>query len=387
MLKRPPTRAPGEAGTSAVDPVGVLLVDDLEENLVALRALLDVPGLDLLSARSGDEALELLLDHEVALALLDVQMPGMDGFELAELMRSVERTRHVPIIFITAGARETHRIFQGYDAGAVDFLFKPVEARILKHKVETFVSLHRQRLQLAAQLGEIKQLNQRLAATLSLNERFVAAVGHDLRTPLNSILIATESMRTRRLEDTAQKHVERIHSAAQRMGKMIGELFDLARARQGGGIPVRREDEVSLLQVTERAVTELQTAAPERSIEVHHRGDLTGRWDSVRLCQVVSNLLGNALKHGRPGCPVNIDLDGTEKGEVRLDVASGGEISREALPTLFEPFRRGEDRSASDDGLGLGLFIVKEVVTAHGGRIEAETRDGTTRFQVRLPRR
>ena len=114
-------------------PVKLLLVDDLEENLLALDALLSRDDLTLLKARSGIEALELLLVNDVALALVDVQMPDMDGFELAELMRGSERTRSVPITFVTAGGRESHRIFQGYDAGAVDFLFKPIDPHILRH--------------------------------------------------------------------------------------------------------------------------------------------------------------------------------------------------------------------------------------------------------------
>src|SRR6476619_663786 len=109
------------------EPIKLLMVDDNPENLVALEALLRRDGVQLLAARSGAEALELLLVHEVALAVLDVQMPDMDGFELAELMRGAERTKRVPIIFVTAGARSSQRIFKGYESGAVDFLFKPIE--------------------------------------------------------------------------------------------------------------------------------------------------------------------------------------------------------------------------------------------------------------------
>src|ERR1700754_3694718 len=118
--------------------VKCLLVDDLEENLLALSALLQRPDLEILTAQSGSEALELLLVHDVALAFLDVQMPEMDGFELAELMRGSERTRNVPIIFVTAGTHDSFRQFKGYEAGAVDFLYKPVDARILKNKADVF---------------------------------------------------------------------------------------------------------------------------------------------------------------------------------------------------------------------------------------------------------
>jgi len=131
------------------DNVTLLLVDDLEENLVAMAALLRGPGLRLLMARTGSEALELLLVNEVALALVDVQMPDMDGFELAELMRGSERTKHVPIVFVTAGALDRKRLFQGYDSGAVDFLYKPIEPHILTNKVAVFVELFRQKQVLA----------------------------------------------------------------------------------------------------------------------------------------------------------------------------------------------------------------------------------------------
>jgi len=131
------------------DDITLLLVDDLEENLVAMTALLRRPGLRLLKAGCGEEALELLLVNDVALALVDVQMPGMDGFELAELMRGSERTKHVPIVFVTAGAHDRKRLFQGYDSGAVDFLYKPIEPHILTNKVAVFVELFRQKQAIA----------------------------------------------------------------------------------------------------------------------------------------------------------------------------------------------------------------------------------------------
>src|ERR1700744_6228523 len=135
----------------ADDPVNFLLVDDLEENLPALEALLQRDGLVCLKARSGEEALELLLVHDVALALLDVQMPGMDGFQLAEFMRGSARASHIPIIFVTAGSADSQRRFRGYEPGAVDFLQKPIEADVLRSKVGVFCDLYRQRRQIAAQ--------------------------------------------------------------------------------------------------------------------------------------------------------------------------------------------------------------------------------------------
>lgn len=142
----------------------ILAVDDVEENLIALEALLKDEGVELLKARSGVEALELLLVSDVALALLDVQMPGMDGFELAELMRGTERTRRVPIIFLTAVATDERRRFRGYEAGAVDYLLKPIDTHTLRSKVAIFVELFHQRQEMARQRDELASALARLHA-------------------------------------------------------------------------------------------------------------------------------------------------------------------------------------------------------------------------------
>jgi CheY-like chemotaxis protein len=148
----------------AEKPINFLLVDDLEENLLALEALLQREGLTCLKARSGEEALELLLVHDVALALLDVQMPGMDGFELAEFMRGAMRTRHVPIIFLTAADRDSHLALRGYAAGAVDYLTKPFDPWVLRAKVSVFVELWTMTQQLAAQSDLVRTRETELRA-------------------------------------------------------------------------------------------------------------------------------------------------------------------------------------------------------------------------------
>src|SRR6476620_7715593 len=156
--------------------IHILVVDDIQQNLVAIEALLAPPGLVVLKAASGVDALEILLKQEVALILLDVQMPNMNGFELAELVRGNPHTRTIPLIFMTAAINEPQRSFRGYQAGAVDFLYKPVDPDILRSKVNVFVELHAQNKQLTAQLDELRQ-------ALRVNEMFTAVLGHDLRNP------------------------------------------------------------------------------------------------------------------------------------------------------------------------------------------------------------
>ena len=360
------------------DRVKCLLVDDLEENLLALAALLRRDDVELLQARSGAEALELLLVHDVALALVDVQMPAMDGFELAELMRGAERTRHVPIVFITAGVRDHYRQFKGYELGAVDFLYKPVEAHVLKNKAEVFFQLHRQKQQLAQEL-------QRRTEMLRLNELFSAVLGHDLRNPLGAVLASAASLRRSAQDDEMRSTVRNIEESGWRMKRMIDELLDLSRVRLGGGIALRPQ-RTELGQIVSQVVDECRALFPERIVEVTAEGDLRGVWDPDRLSQVVSNLIGNALQHGADGKPVRVSLDGTRGETVSLVVTNAGAILPGMVDRLFDPFRTSQQEKGRDGGLGLGLYIVQQVIAAHHGRVVAQSAQHSTSFRAELPR-
>jgi two-component system sensor histidine kinase/response regulator len=350
----------------------ILLVDDLESNLVALAALLRDDDVEVIEAQSARAALELLLVHEVALALVDVQMPEMDGFELAELMRGSERTRQVPIIFVTAGMREPARVFQGYDSGAVDFLFKPIEPRILQHKARVFLELYRQK--------------QALREALRVNEEILAIVSHDLRSPLSSILMTAELF-----ADSGQPDVVRaarhVRASGQRMQGMLDDLLDLSRARLGGGIPIAPRP-VDLAAVTRRVVSELQAAHPRRTVVVRAKGDPRGEWDEARLEQVLSNLVGNALRHGTPDTAVEVGSDGSAADGVTISVHNAGHIPAALTPRIFEPFLQGKKGRARAEGLGLGLYIVQQIALAHGGRVTVDSTEATgTTLRVELPRR
>jgi two-component system, sensor histidine kinase and response regulator len=371
--------------------IKVLLVDDLAENLLALRSLLRRDDLEILQARSGREALELLLDHEVAVALLDVQMPEMDGFELAELMRGSERTRHVPIILVTAGSREEQRVFRGYDAGATDFLFKPLEPYAVQSKVDTFVQLHRQKLLLDEQIldlqrarAEHERLLTELRETLQLNETLVAVLAHDLRNPLNVVSV-TAALLARNEDASVKKSAERLRTAGGRMARLVSDLLDFARAKSGGGIPIAPRP-TNLGELSAPLVEEHRLVNRERHIDFEHAGDMRGTWDEDRLAQVVGNLVSNALQHGVKDGTILLKLDGSRANEVTLSVENGGEIPASVAPRLFEPFASGSRPHDTGRGLGLGLFIVRQIARAHGGDVTARSSGGRTSISVRLPR-
>jgi two-component system, sensor histidine kinase and response regulator len=351
----------------------VLVVDDREENLEVLSALIASPGITLLKATSGVAALELLLQHDVALALIDVRMPEMDGFQLAELMRGSERTRRVPIIFVTAGTPESGRIFKGYEAGAVDFLFKPLDPQLLQSKVAVFIELFRQRQQLAAQVFEHKQL-------VHTAELLIGVLSHDLRGPLSAIVTAGELLsRAYPNDERVGQIASRIRSSSNRMTRLIEQLLDFATARLGR-LPLKPQPS-NLTDLCEMAVAEFHAQRPDVFWEVE--GDPVGTWDPDRLLQVLANLIGNAVQHGAAAHPIGVRVEGLLDAKVRIAVSNRGSIPEEIRDTIFSPFVRSTDSSR---GAGLGLYIVEQIAKAHGGRVAVRCEDDMTTFEVVLPR-
>ena len=377
-------------------PVYCLMVDDLEENLVALEALLRREGLVLLKARSGQEALELLLAHEVALALVDVQMPGMDGFELAELMRGMERTRRVPIIFLTAAGADKRRRFRGYEAGAVDFLGKPLEADVLRSKVEVFFELARQRDELKAMIQENARLleeSRRQAAALKetdrLKDEFLAMLAHELRNPLSAVSSAIQLWKQSVQESHQQWAKQVIENQMRTFSRLIDDLLDVSRINHGK-IRVKKQvmDPSPILEQAAASVSMLVQDRKHRlSVDLDH-GDALVDVDPTRLEQVVVNLLTNAAKYSEEGASIRLRtrVDG-ESLEIRVE-DSGMGIPPDQLPRMFELFAQGDRSIArSEGGLGIGLTLVKSLVELHGGSVAAESRGpghGST-FLIRLP--
>lgn len=360
------------------DPVNVLVVDDTEKNLIATEALLAHPGLHIVTARSGLVALELLLEQEFALALIDVNMPEMDGFELAALMRGNTRTKSIPLIFVTAALQESGRAFRGYEAGAVDFLNKPVDPNILRSKVEVFVELYRQRKQLELNAFELKK-------ALSVNEMYNDVLGHDLRSPLQAILNGAELIIRRPDHPNVLSTANIIKSSGLRMANMVNQLLDLARARSGDFRLHLSESDYRI--VCEQIVQEYTVPGMADLIDISVGGDTTGTFDKDRVGQVFSNLIGNAVQHRIPDTMIRVRIDGTDENEIVIQVLNDGHIAGSDLDKIFEPYHSASRERQGTSGLGLGLYIVKQLVAAHHGEIGARCNDEEgICFEIRMPR-
>ena len=374
---------------TADKPINFLLVDDLEENLLALEALLQREGLTCLKARSGEQALELLLVHDVALALLDVQMPDMNGFELAEFMRGNTRTSHVPIIFVTAGVADAQRRFRGYEAGAVDFIQKPVEADVLRSKAAVFFDLYRQRQQIEAQRDELELAAQALRRADRHKDSFLAVLAHELRNPVAALSGGLHLLG----KDLAPERATDIRTRMDRMlthlSHLVDDLLDVSRVSQGK-ISLRKA-RIELTEILHSAIEASQHNLDAGKHQFVVEMPAEPVWldaDHTRLAQVVSNLLNNAAKYTPEGGTVTLTAvaDGA-MAEIRVSDTGVG-IPPEMQSRIFEIFAQVEDHlTKAQGGLGIGLALAKQLVSLHGGTLGVASagQDQGSVFTVRVP--
>jgi signal transduction histidine kinase len=374
---------------SPTDPIYFLLVDDLEENLIAHEALLKREGLMFLKAQSGAEALELLLQHEVGLALIDVQMPEMDGFELAELMRGTERTRRVPIIFLTAGSADRRRRFRGYEAGAVDFLQKPIETDVLRSKAEVFFELARQRQEVGRLLEESRQAAEALRESDRRKDEFLATLAHELRNPLAPIRTSLQLLKLSSGGPDADIAREIMDRQVTHMVRLIDDLLDLSRVNSGK-VDLKKRP-VGVREIVRSAVEAsqplIEDARHEFSVELPEE-ELSLEADPTRMSQVLSNLLNNAAKYTPEGGRIEL-VARRQDADVVIEVRDNGVgIPTEMLPKVFDLFTQvGKTLERSQGGLGIGLSLVRRLVELHGGTVAVRS-EGLGRgsvFFVRLP--
>jgi len=385
----------------------LLIVDDLPENLLALEALVRGHGRPVYQARSAEEALDLMLTHEFALAILDVQMPGMNGFELAELMRGTERTRHIPIIFVSAAGRELNYAFKGYESGAVDFLQKPLDPHVVASKVNVFVELHRHKKALHREVEALAALHRKqealvqqlqstqreLERSVRMRDDFMSMVSHELRTPLNTLYLETQVRKLHLSKgntvhfgpDRLPAMIERDQRQIQSMVRLIDDMLDVTRLRSGSlTIQPKPTDLAGLVRHVVETLAQ-QAEAAGCTITLDAPEPVEGSWDEFRIEQVATNLLTNALRYGG-GKPVHLQVRRVQDWALLSVRDHGMGIAPDDQQRIFEQFERTEASRSKAAGLGLGLYITRQIVLAHGGHIEVSSQadEGAT-FTVRLP--
>ena len=389
-----------------IDPaIKILVVDGLPENRLALEDLIRDDGCSIHRACSGEEALALLLEHEFALAVLDVQVPGMDAFELAESIRAMARSRHLPIVFVSAAGKEPDNAFKGYENGAVDFLWQPLDAHALRSKVQVFVDLFRQRTELRCQLlaleearrqqqslvAELQDTQVELKRALQMRDEFMAMVVHELRTPLSVLAMEVRIRQHQLAADNvayfAAENLARMFERDQRqvrsLTRLIDDMLDVSQI-QHGKLSIRRAA-CDLAALLGRVVAEARAQGGGVPITLEGAGaPVIGDWDEFRLEQVVVNLLTNALRYGG-GKPISVTLAQGRGGATLRVRDQGVGIAAEDCPRVFEQFVRVGDRQRAQ-GLGLGLYITRQLVEAHGGTIAVDSTPGQgAAFTVTLP--
>ncbi|NHN32113.1 sensor histidine kinase [Paenibacillus agricola] len=358
----------------------ILVVDDRKENLFAMRKILQVLECEIFTVESGNEALSYTLRHDFSLILLDVNMPEMDGFELAELLRSNEETEHIPIIFVTASDKEDQSVFKGYESGAVDYLFKPVNADILLSKVKVFLELHMRTKELEAIQVELERSNE------SLRE-FAQVVSHDLKNPLNVITGLSELLIAKHSSEWTEKnkkYMGQIAATAERMNHLITDLLSYAQLNaQPASFTA-----VDLNEVLAQVIADLSGRLGQNGGQIIVKDILpVMEADGTQMYQLFLNIIGNGIKYQRAGCPPNVQVSlFTETNSFTIQIEDNGIGMRsEDIPDIFKTFKR-LDNAKGFEGSGVGLATVKKIVELHQGEIDVQSELGQgTVFQIKLP--
>jgi signal transduction histidine kinase len=361
-------------------------VDDQPANLVALEAMLQGLGQNLIRAESGREALKWLLTHEFAVILLDVKMPDMDGFETAALIRQRDKSRHTPILFLTAADNSQNHAVRGYAVGAVDYLIKPVVPEFVRSKVAVFVELAKKSELLRRQtqlLAESEQAALELAETRAELvrdlehknrelESFSYAVSHDLRAPLrriDSFSRAILESQSDKLDESGRRYLDRVREASQQMSQLIDDVLYLSRVTRAD----LREQDVDLSTLAQLILTRLQESEPARKVEIKIRPGVVVTGDGQLLRIALENLCENAWKFTSKQAESRIEFGVTQaSGEPTYFVRDNGAgFNMTYVDRLFGPFQR---LHAHGDfpGSGIGLATVQRIIHRHGGRVWAE---------------
>ena len=389
---------------SQEEPVSILLVDDEPRNLDALEAVLGDQGYRLLRAEDADLALKLLLEHDVAAIVLDIKMPRMSGIELAQIIKGTKRYRQIPILFLTAHMIEDRDVVAGYGAGAVDYLTKPFNPTILRHKVAVFADLYRKTRALADLNERLEQRVAERTADLEASEKalrtaarqkdeFLATLAHELRNPLAPLRTGVDLlMQTTAPTPVANRTLAAMNRQLDHLVRLIDDLLDVSRISRG--VLEIKKERTDLPGLVRSTCDTFRPMFEQRQVElmVVSKAPVTANVDPTRIAQILGNLLHNAAKFTPGGGAVRVVLDHDHGSAVITVTDTGIGIAPDQLARIFEMFARVERGGSSidaghDRGAGIGLALAQRLAQLHGGDLTA-TSSGEQRgatFTIRLP--
>lgn len=351
---------------SGLNKPKILMVDDKPENLIALDRLLRDLNVETYKAENGNEALALTLHHDFALALLDIQMPEMDGFELAEILRQDKKTAQLPFIFISAIYTDSDNIFKGYEKGAFSFITKPFEPEKLLSKVRFFVEKHQQDEALKKHAEELQRVNEEL-------ESFSYSVSHDLRAPLRAVSGFSEIVLKKyasHLDEDGQRYLNNIVENAEKMGQLIDDILAFSRL----GRQSIQKNEFDLEQAFQEVYQDLTQNSEYENItfNLHELPMVKGDYNLFK--QVIQNLLSNALKYSsrKENTKIEVGVDKQDQTDVFYVRDNGAGFDMKYYDKLFGVFQRLHNNN-DFEGNGVGLAFVKRIIERHNGKIWAKS--------------
>ncbi|MCX2573819.1 sensor histidine kinase [Pedobacter sandarakinus] len=348
----------------------ILIVDDRPENLISLQKVLQAHNFEVDTASSGEEALKKVLKNNYVLIILDVQMPDMDGFEVAEAISGFSKAKDTAIIFLSAVNTELKFITKGYLSGGLDYITKPVDIHVLLLKIKTFYRIYEQSRKLnEVQEKLLEEIEYRKLAENKKDE-FISIASHELKTPLTSVKGYLQLLQRSLTKDdkiTAQNHLAKASVQLDKLNELIVDLLDISKI-ESGKMKFNMKH-FCADEMVNNAIEMLQQSNPDFQINKLGKTEETIYGDEMRLEQVVINFITNAIKYAPGTNQVNVTIS-LRDGKLYLAVKDFGiGISKEQQAKIFDKFYRVEEHSNRFNGLGIGLYICAEIIKRHGGSI------------------
>ncbi|MEJ5962368.1 hybrid sensor histidine kinase/response regulator [Pedobacter immunditicola] len=365
----------------------ILIVDDTPENLISLKKVLEAHNFEVDTASSGEEALKKVLKNEYVLIILDVQMPGMDGFEVAEAISGYSKARETAIIFLSAVNTELSFITKGYSSGGLDYITKPVDMGILLLKVKTFYRIYEQSRKLIdVQKALLHEIEIRKKAENKKDE-FISIASHELKTPLTSVKGYVQLLE-RSIDKgdlpTVKRHLQKAQVQLEKLNDLIADLLDISKV-ESGKLEFNQKN-FFIDELLDNVMEIIQQSNPDFKIIKNGSILLPVYGDETRIEQVIINFLTNAIKYSPGTQEITINLR-REEERIYVGVRDYGiGIDECQQKNVFEKFFRVEETAIQFQGLGIGLYISAEIIQRHGGEIGVKSKIGEgSEFYFYLP--